>query len=272
MAQVDRIVGEWFLANRRDLPWRSSDPWGVYVSEIMLQQTPVNRVLPAWSAWLSRWPTPTALADDSVGEAIRQWGRLGYPRRAKRMHEAAVVMRDRFDGRVPDREDLLRDLPGVGEYTAAAVAAFAYGRDTIVVDINVRRFLTRILTGRDPGAHPSAAERALAQVAFEGLEIPAPLWAAASMEFGAIVCTARSPGCGSCPLSQSCDWVPGPRVTRTQAYEGTDRQARGAVLEVLRHGPVDGFDWPDRDQLERALAGLLADGLIVRTDRWRLPD
>ena len=265
---LDRTVVEWFEANRRDLPWRRSDPWGVYVSEIMLQQTPVSRVLPVWEQWLTRWPTPSRLADDSVGEAIRAWGRLGYPRRAKRLHEAAVVMRDRFGGRVPDDEAALRDLPGVGEYTAAAVAAFAYGRDTTVVDINVRRFLIRALTGEDPAPTYSAVERTL----IEGLdiEVAKPLWAAASMEFGALVCTARAPKCQQCPVA--CDWVPsGQRTTRPQDYEGTDRQARGAVLQVLRAGPVTDFDWPDPDQLQRALDGLLADGLIVRGDTWSLP-
>ena len=271
MALLDRIVSDWFAENRRELPWRESDPWGVYVSEIMLQQTPVSRVLPAWHQWRQRWPTPSALADDSVGEAIRAWGRLGYPRRAKRLHESAVIMRDRFDGEVPADEAVLRELPGVGEYTAAAVAAFAYGRDSIVVDINVRRFLVRIKTGRDPALTYSAAERALAKDVVEALDVPSPLWAAASMEFGALVCTSRNPACAVCPLATMCDWVPGERITRTQAYEGTDRQARGAVLEVLRSGPADTFDWHDQDQLERALAGLLSDGLIVRTDRWSLP-
>ena len=271
MALLDRIVSDWFAENRRELPWRESDPWGVYVSEIMLQQTPVSRVLPAWHQWRQRWPTPSALADDSVGEAIRAWGRLGYPRRAKRLHESAVIMRDRFGGEVPADEAALRELPGVGEYTAAAVAAFAYGRDSIAVDINVRRFLVRIKTGRDPALTYSAAERALAKDVVEALDVPSPLWAAASMEFGALVCTSRNPACAVCPLATMCDWVPGERITRTQAYEGTDRQARGAVLEVLRSGPADTFDWHDQDQLERALAGLLSDGLIVRTDRWSLP-
>ncbi len=270
VAVVDRVVTRWFAQNRRDLPWRRSDPWGVYVSEIMLQQTPVSRVLPAWVAWLERWPTPTDLADDSVGEAIRMWGRLGYPRRAKRMHEAAVVMRDEFGGRVPDTEAALLTLPGVGEYTAAAVAAFAYDRDTTVVDINVRRFLVRLLAGRDPGPTYSSAERAL----IEGLdiEVPRPLWSAASMEFGALVCTARAPRCDVCPLAEQCDWVPtGVRTTRPQGYEGTDRQARGAVLEVLRSGPVADFTWHDPEQLQRALDGLLSDGLIVRGQMWSLP-
>ncbi len=271
MAHLDRTVVQWFASNRRDLPWRSSTPWGVYVSEIMLQQTPVSRVLPAWHAWLQRWPEPTALADDSVGEAIRAWGRLGYPRRAKRLHEAAVLMRDRFGGVVPDTEADLRALPGVGEYTAAAVAAFAYQREAVVVDVNVRRFLSRVLTGREPAPSFTAAERALAEQVHAGLEVPSPTWAAASMEFGALVCTARSPRCGTCPLAPQCDWVPGQRVGRTQTYEGTDRQARGAVLAALRVGPTDNFDWPDPAQLERALTGLLADGLIVHGQQWSLP-
>ncbi len=270
MALIDRLVTQWFRDNQRDLPWRRSDAWGVYVSEIMLQQTPVVRVLPAWHAWLERWPTPTTLADDTVGEAIRMWGRLGYPRRAKRMHEAAVVMRDRHGGAVPDTEDELRALPGVGEYTAAAVAAFAYGRDTTVVDVNVRRLLVRFLTGQDPAPSYSAAERAL--IAGLDVEVPRPLWSAASMEFGALVCTARNPRCDQCPLAPMCDWVPTRRAGRTQAYEGTDRQARGAVLAVLRDGPAAGLEWHDPAQLHRALQGLLADGLIVRTDVWSLPD
>ena len=270
VAVVDRLIVQWFEQNRRDLPWRHSDPWGVYVSEIMLQQTPVVRVLPAWHAWMDRWPTPSALADDSVGEAIRMWGRLGYPRRAKRLHAAAMMMRDDFGGRVPDSEADLRRLPGVGEYTAAAVAAFAYGRDTTVVDINVRRFLVRLLTGRDPAPSYSAAERALIETL--RIEVPRPEWSAASMEFGALVCTARAPRCDQCPLTSQCDWVStGERTTRPQAYEGTDRQARGAVLEVLRQGPVAGFEWHDEAQLQRALDGLLADGLIVRNGLWSLP-
>ncbi|MCU0299679.1 MAG: A/G-specific adenine glycosylase [Candidatus Nanopelagicales bacterium] len=272
MALVDRVVTQWFSEHRRELPWRSTDPWGVYVSEIMLQQTPVSRVLPAWHEWRRRWPTPTSLADDSVGEAIRAWGRLGYPRRAKRLHEAAVVMRDEHRGAVPDTEEALRRLPGVGEYTAAAVAAFAFGRSSVVVDINVRRFLVRLHTGNDPAASYSAAERALAEAVYADLEVPAPLWAAASMEFGALVCTSRAPACQTCPLAEKCDWVPGPRTSRTQAYEGTDRQARGVVLHTLRAGPADSFDWPDPDQLQRALDGLLADGLVVRDRLWSLPD
>ena len=272
MALLDRLVTEWFAEHRRDLPWRSSTPWGVYVSEIMLQQTPVNRVLPAWHEWLRRWPSPTALADDSPGEAIRAWGRLGYPRRAKRMHEAAVIMRDRFDGKVPAREQDLLTLPGVGEYTAAAVAAFAYRRDSIVVDINVRRFLVRVLTGNDPALSYTAAERSLAEQVHAELEVPPALWAAAAMEFGALVCTARTPLCDQCPLASMCDWVPtGQRTSRPQAYQGTDRQARGAVLAVLREGPADDFEWHDAAQLQRALDTLLADGLIVRGAQWSLP-
>ena len=272
MAHLDRIVTEWFAEHRRDLPWRTSTPWGVYVSEIMLQQTPVVRVLPAWHEWLRRWPTPAALADDTPGEAIRAWGRLGYPRRAKRLHEAAVIMRDRFGGEVPADEADLLSLPGVGEYTAAAVAAFAYGRDAVVVDVNVRRLLVRVLTGGDPAPSFTAAERTLAAEVHADVEVPAALWAAAAMEFGALVCTARNPDCANCPLAEVCNWVPtGQRTSRPQAYEGTDRQARGAVLAVLREGPADAFEWPDAEQLQRALDSLLADGLIVHERQWSLP-
>lgn len=269
----DRVLS-WYAAHGRDLPWRRPDatPWGVYVSEIMLQQTPVSRVLPAWHEWLRRWPTPVALAGDTPGEAIRAWGRLGYPRRAKRLHEAAVIMRDRFGGEVPADEADLRSLPGVGAYTAAAVAAFAYGRDNVVVDVNVRRFLVRLHTASEPSHNYTAAERLLAEQVHDDLEVPAPLWAAASMEFGALVCTARNPDCANCPLNDVCDWVPtGQRTTRPQAYEGTDRQARGAVLAVLREGPADTFEWHDPEQLQRALDSLVVDGLVVRGHRWSLP-
>lgn len=272
MAPIDRVVCDWFAQHRRDLPWRRSHPWGVYLSEVMLQQTPVVRVLPVWDQWLRRWPTPTELAGESVGEAIREWGTLGYPRRAKRVHEAAVIMRDEFGGQVPDTEQALRQLPGVGQYTAAAVAAFAYQRDTVVVDVNVRRFLSRLLTARDPAPSYTAAERALAERVHAQLEVPAPQWAAAAMELGALVCTARDPSCPACPLAQQCDWTPGPRRSRSQGYRGTDRHARGAVLATLRKGPAKSFDWPDTAQLRRALTGLQADGLIVRSGSWSLPD
>src|SRR5205823_7772049 len=149
----------WYEANARDLPWRTPEasPWAVMVSEFMLQQTPVKRVLPAYAAWLERWPTPAALAADPPGEAVRMWGRLGYPRRALRLHECAVAIAGRHGGRVPADVDALLALPGVGAYTARAVAAFAFGRRCPVVDTNVRRVVTRAVDGVGDAGQPSTA-------------------------------------------------------------------------------------------------------------------
>ena len=146
MPARQRVVADvtaWFAAHARPLPWREPDctPWGVMVSEYMLQQTPVARVLPVWAAWLERWPTPAALAAEEPGEAVRAWGRLGYPRRAQRLHAAATAIRDEHGGEVPADFEALRGLPGVGEYTAAAIASFAHGRRHVVLDTNVRRVL-----------------------------------------------------------------------------------------------------------------------------------
>ena len=166
-AAVGRILS-WYATNARDLPWRrpGATPWAIMVSEFMLQQTPVERVRRPWQAWLERWPTPASLAAAAPGDAVRAWGRLGYPRRALRLHQAAQMIMNDFDGQVPeDREALLR-LPGVGSYTAAAIQSFAYGRREIVLDTNVRRLLTRLTQGV---AYPSSAttgrERTLARAA-----------------------------------------------------------------------------------------------------------
>src|SRR5919197_5548000 len=139
----------WYARNARDLPWRRPDasPWAVLVSEVMLQQTPVARVLPAYQAWLARWPTPTALAAEAPGEAVRMWGRLGYPRRALRLHRCAVLVRNRYGGELPADVELLEQLPGIGAYTARAIAAFAYRQRVPVVDTNVRRLTSRAVLG-----------------------------------------------------------------------------------------------------------------------------
>lgn len=276
----------WYAAHQRDLPWRRPDrtPWGVFVSEVMSQQTPIVRVLPAWEAWLERWPTPAALAADAPGEAIRLWDRLGYPRRALRLHAAAVAMVERHDGQVPDDEEALRALPGVGAYTAAAVAAFAFGRRTCVVDTNVRRVLARTVTGTEyPAPSLTAAEGALAASAVPDDAATAAGWAVASMELGALVCTARSPRCGDCPVLHLCAWQragapahDGP-PRRGQSYAGTDRFVRGLVLARLRatDGPVPHEALVDavpddvlRDPLqrERCLDSLVADGLVDVVD------
>jgi len=160
----ERILG-WYDVAARDLPWRRPEatPWGVLVSEVMLQQTPVARVLPVWESWLATWPEPADLAGAGAGEAVRAWGRLGYPRRALRLHAAAVAIVERHEGQVPDDHEALRALPGVGEYTAAAVASFAFGRRHVVLDTNVRRVLARVAEGREhPGPSVTRAERDLA--------------------------------------------------------------------------------------------------------------
>lgn len=279
----------WFAANRRDLPWRADDrtPWGVLVSEVMLQQTPVARVVPAWTQWMQRWPAPADLAGEAPGEAVRQWGRLGYPRRALSLHAAAGAIVARHGGLVPQAEQELRALPGVGEYTAAAVRAFAFGRRSVVLDTNVRRVLARAVgAAEQPAAHLTAAERSRAAALVPADDAVAAQWSAAVMELGALVCTAASPGCGRCPLERTCAWVRSGRpayagpTRRPQPFAGTDRQARGALLAVLREradpvprGELDLAWTVDVQQRERALDGLVADGLVepLEGDRFRLP-
>ena len=269
----DEVLG-WFASAARDLPWRrDASPWAVMVSEFMLQQTPVSRVLPVYEAWVERWPTPAALAAESPGEAVRAWGRLGYPRRALRLHAAATAIVERHGGEVPDSLDELLALPGVGAYTAAAVSSFAFGRREAVLDTNVRRVFARVVGGEQfPSATVTTAERDLA-----GALLPirdAHRWAAATMELGALVCTARSPRCDECPVADLCRWraagypaYDGP-ARRGQAWHGTDRQCRGRLMAVLRDapGPVpkSALDlvWADAQQRERALDGLVADGLV----------
>jgi A/G-specific adenine glycosylase len=247
------------------------------VSEFMLQQTPVARVLPVWRAWLDRWPHPGDLAAEEVGEAVRAWGRLGYPRRAQRLHAAATAIRDEHGGEVPADIHDLRALPGVGEYTAAAIASFAHGRGHVVLDTNVRRVLARLEGGTAfPPSTLTKAERERAAAWLPPSDAEAATWAASSMELGALVCTAESPRCGSCPVHDACAWLAAgrpawdgpPRVGQT--YAGTDRQCRGVMLGALREADAAPEHallalWPaDRAQAQRALASLLADGLVRR--------
>ena len=268
-------VAAWFEVHARSLPWRDDPrPWPVMVSEFMLQQTPVVRVLPVFDAWMERWPTPGALATEPVGEAVRAWGRLGYPRRAQRLHAAAVAIVDRHDGEVPSTYEELLDLPGIGDYTAAAIASFAFARRHVVLDTNVRRVFARVAEGRQY-PHPSVtkAERELAASLLP--EDGAHRWAAATMELGAVVCTARAPRCEVCPVADLCRWHlaghPGHdgRVRRGQAWAGTDRQCRGRLLAVLRESPdpVPKADldlaWDDVAQRERCLDSLIDDGLVT---------
>jgi A/G-specific adenine glycosylase len=324
----------WYARNARDLPWRAPEatPWAVLVSEIMLQQTPVARVLPEYLSWIARWPTPAALAAEPAGEAIRQWGRLGYPRRALRLHETATILVARHGGTVPADLDALRALPGIGSYTAAAVASFAFGQRHAVLDTNVRRVLARLVSGQPwagTASSVSVAERRLAESLLPAEPAVAARWSVAVMELGALVCTAAGPRCGDCPVARECTWlaagrpeVGGAAATagaaagadgaaamvgaagaarpagalgasgasgasgvsraarrRTQKYEGTDRQCRGRVLAVLRatDDPVFRADfdavWAKQAQLDRALDGLVTDGLVdpLPDGRFALP-
>ena len=282
-----RPLLDWYAGAARDLPWRRPDtsPWGVLVSEVMLQQTPVARVLPVYRSWLARWPTPADLAAASPGAAVRAWDRLGYPRRALALHGAATTIVAEHGGAVPAELAELRRLPGVGDYTAAAVAAFAFGRRHAVLDTNVRRVLARSVSGR-AGVAPSVttAERTAAYGLLPESGRLAARVSVGLMELGALVCRSRAPDCDGCPLSGSCAWrlagAPAePSRRRSQRYEGTDRQARGRLLAAVRNSqrPLAGASmnevWPDPAQRARALAGLIADGLIeaLPNDRFALP-
>ncbi len=281
-------ASRWYGEHARDLPWRQpgTSAWAVLVSEVMLQQTPVGRVIPAWSAWLERWPGPRELAAASPGDVVRMWGKLGYPRRALRLRECAVALARDHNGDVPADVAALLALPGIGVYTARAVATFAFGQRHPVVDINVRRVIARVVHGRaEPG--PPSTRRDLADV--EALLPEPPALAArasiALMELGAVICTAARPRCAHCPVAVSCRWrragypaYDGPRA-RPQRFTGTDRQVRGRLLDVLRADPdpvprsrLD-VAWTEPVQRERALASLLQDGLVVTLDdgRYALP-
>jgi A/G-specific adenine glycosylase len=278
-------VLDWYAEHARDLPWRGAGatPWAVMVSEFMLQQTPVSRVLPVFESWMATWPTPADLAAVPSGEAVRAWGRLGYPRRALRLHAAATAIVERYDGEVPSGYDDLIALPGIGDYTASAIASFAFGGAHAVLDTNVRRVFARAVSGVElPPASVTRAERVLAE-SLVPEERPAT-WAVAVMELGALVCTATSPRCGACPISDRCAWAlaghpayAGP-PRRGQAWAGTDRQVRGRIMAVLRDAQgsvarsrLDGA-WPEALQRERALQSLLDDGLVVEDDgRYALP-
>ena len=308
-------VADWFATTARDLPWRDPrcSPWGILVSEVMLQQTPVVRVLPVWREWLERWPSPADLASEPSGSAVRQWGRLGYPRRALRLHAAATTIVADHGGAVPSTREELLSLPGVGTYTAAAVAAFAFGRRETVVDTNIRRVHARLFGGdalSAPALTSAELKRAVTLMPHD--EALSVRWNAAVMELGAVICTARAPRCGECPVIDTCAWVAAGRpapdyVPKGQSWAGTDRQVRGAIVAVLRdadgtvprsllmEAPVDlnmgdpratpagssthqgslstlhGLQAPT-EQLERSLAGLLADGLAEDIDGGiRLP-
>ncbi|WP_308257665.1 A/G-specific adenine glycosylase [Pseudonocardia lacus] len=282
------LLLDWYPRHARDLPWRraGTTAWGVMVSEFMLQQTPVARVEPIWVDWMARWPTPSALAAAPRADVLRAWGKLGYPRRALRLHDAAGVIAERHGDVVPSDVDALEALPGVGSYTARAVAAFGYGLRCPVVDTNVRRVVARAVHGAgDAGPARVRADLADVDALLPAADADAAVVSIGLMELGAVVCTARGPRCGVCPVRAECAWVAAgsPRYTGprrpVQAFAGTDRQVRGRLLDVLRgaDAPVErtALDaaWADAAQRDRCLDSLLVDGLAEQLDdgRFALP-
>ncbi len=282
------LVLDWYPGSARDLPWRrpGTTPWGVLVSEFMLQQTPVARVEPVWLTWMAQWPVPSALAAASRADVLRAWGKLGYPRRAVRLHEAAAVIAGSHRDVVPSDVGELEALPGVGAYTARAVVAFGYGRRCPVVDTNVRRVVARAVHGRgDAGPARTTTDLADVEALLPASDGPAATISAGLMELGAVVCTARAPRCGACPVRTVCAWdaagrpeYAGPRRA-VQGFAGTDRQVRGRLLDVLRAapGPVEraalDASWSDAGQRDRCLGSLLVDGLAeqLADGRFALP-
>ena len=282
MSSLHQPVLAWYKKNKRDLPWRNTDAWGVLVSEIMLQQTPVARVLPIYIEWMKRWPTPAALAAVSPAQIITAWGRLGYPRRALRLHECAKVISKQYKGEIPETQSELRELPGIGDYTSAAIIAFAFAGRSLVLDINIRRVFARVIDGVEvPTAAPTKSER---QEREKLIPSKNPhVWAAATMELGALICTAKNPKCGQCPLADQCFWRSldyplSDQPKRTQSWHGTDRQCRGVIVQALRENPALSKReimqlWDVPSQVEKALLTLLEDGLLVeqKGQRFSLP-
>lgn len=281
---ITHRLTSWYDANARELAWRAPDTtaWGVLLSEVMSQQTPVARVEPIWRDWISRWPTPAAFAAASRDEVLRAWGKLGYPRRALRLLECARAIVDKHDGEVPDDVGKLLDLPGIGDYTARAVACFHFGQNVPVVDTNVRRVYHRLYDARFlPGPASKKELGLVADVLPEGGRGPG--FSVALMELGAMVCTAKKPKCEVCPVRDLCAWqqagCPAPSEEeqaaakrRVQKFVGTDRQVRGLIMDVLRGAsePVaqSAIDivWPDGAQRSRALYSLLEDGLAEQDE------
>jgi len=277
----------WFQANSRDLPWRArhTTGWQVLVSEIMLQQTPAQRVAPAYLAWIDRWPDAPSLAAATPAEVLRQWDRLGYPNRALRLHQCAKKVTSDFAGDLPCDYDELVALPGIGDYTASAIMAFAHNKRSVVLDTNIRRVLMRVWKGQERQPQSvSSIERTLADELTPEQDAEAALWSAAVMEFGAVICTARNPQCSQCFIAHRCQWLAAGKpkssvAARSQKFAGTDRQVRGKLMAVLRDAPSSVSKseldkvWADPQQRERALDGLVSDGLVevMRSGRYRLP-
>ena len=275
---ISHTLMAWFDDNARDLPWREvdRDPWGVLVSEVMLQQTPVSRVEPIWREWMQLWPTPAAMAAASPADVLTKWDRLGYPRRALWLRECATVITNEHAGAVPSTYNELIALPGIGDYTASAVLAFAFKQRAIVLDTNVRRVISRIEFGHalPRTSAPTAVERAAADALWPTADTQAAHAAIAFMEFGSLICQARTPQCERCPVSQDCAWLtagkpaPDKQPKKQAKFEGSDRQVRGRVLALLRANATASTEQllahaeVDEARLSLVVQGLIADGLL----------
>jgi A/G-specific adenine glycosylase len=267
---IQNALLTWFKVNARNLPWRQTrDPYRILVSEVMLQQTQVDRVIPYYRRFLARFPTVNELAAAATGDVIRLWSGLGYNRRAVNLQRAAMVVAEQFQGLFPSDPDQLRKLPGVGSYTAGALAAFAFERDVVFLDTNMRRVVSRLVFGTEPVNERQvldAARQLLPQG--KGWE-----WNQALIEFGALQCTARLPACVVCPLQSNCAAYPtiqtalavrklaGDRLKATP-FESTTRYYRGKIVDVLRSLPQDSATGIDFDQLgSRVRPGFSQDDL-----------
>lgn len=292
--RIASAVIDWFVAEARELPWRGEtagdiDAWAVLVSEFMLQQTQASRVAPLFEAWMARWPRPSDLAAEAPGEAVRAWGRLGYPRRALWLHRAAVQIATEHGDQVPQDVETLLALTGIGPYTARAVASFAFAARHPVVDTNTRRVLARAVHGIAAAGPPRPSDLDDMERLLPESPTRARQFNAAMMELGAVVCTARAPRCNDCPIAAWCQWRGAgfpdnaPTVKRQGAFNGSDRQVRGRIMALLRHSeePVardealaaaaDG-GVRDREQPRRAYDSLISDGLLVEHgETVRLP-
>ncbi|MBP3223565.1 MAG: A/G-specific adenine glycosylase [Actinomycetaceae bacterium] len=269
------LLDEWYARHSRPLPWREDgmSPWAILVCEVMSQQTPVTRVIPAWQAWLEKWPTPSSMEEASTADVVRMWGRLGYPRRALRLHECAHAITVHHDGNIPDNYDALIALPGIGPYTAEALLTFAFHQRSIVLDTNIRRVLARLHGKAYAAKGRTREEEKLALQLLPQNNNEAIIWNTALMELGALICQVR-PHCDSCPLTAHCHWhinghPDNTPKTKAQKYIGTHRQARGRILEVLRthtdntnKAVLQEKSDLNSARFEPALTSLITDGFI----------
>lgn len=281
-----RPLMRWYRLNgRHTLPWRlTRDPYAVLVSELMLQQTQVDRVLPYYERWLSKWPTVATLAAASAADVIREWAGLGYNRRALYLHRAAIAVDERHGGRFPAAAEALRALPGVGPYTAAAIASFAYRKRVAVTDTNIARVLARAVLGAGSAKDlPASQITCAADRLLPGRN--ARDHNLALMDLGATVCTARAPSCDVCPVRGRCAWLAAGappstiRLSPSPAFASTARFARGRIIDTLRQSEGTDADTLTRllpashqPHLLQYLEGLERDGLVVaREGVWSLP-